>query len=458
MNRVTDQMTDEQALADFAKTRSAQAFTALVQRYVDLVYSTAARVARDAHLAEDATQAVFIVLARRANSINPKYLAGWLVNTARLASRDALRSRNRQQKHEAEAAQMRSEIASDEEPTAQQIAPLLDDALARLSEADRSSVVMRFLQGQSFADVGQALGISDEAARKRVERAIEKLRSILCKQGVVPSIGGLAITLAAHQASPAPPSLAIQAAGVMSSHSAGAASVAKGVVWTMSIAKAQVAVVTILVSLAVIGGGVTVIVASESPRASGTAATLPTSQPAVVGEKIEPNDRLRIKIANLVAPGMLTTLSPRVDPSGQISLPIIGQIYVEGEVPSEVEVEIRKAYFDANILRNAQVNVEFDERGSQISILSGPFQIGDHLLLNVVGVAGTGVQTTKLCVVDANGDIDAPLLRNVKVQGLTEFGAEKAMANAYHSANLIQSAQVSVERISAKEANEISVP
>ena len=256
-------MTDEQALADFAKTRSAEAFTALVQRYVDLVHSTAVRVARDAHLAEDVTQAVFIVLARRANSINPKYLAGWLVNTARLASRDALRSRNRQQKREAEAAQMRREIQSSEEPTAQQITLLLDDALARLSEAERSSVVMRFLQGRSFADVGQALGISDEAARKRVERAIEKLRSVLCKQGVAPSIGGLAITLAAHQASPAPASLAIQAAGVISSHSAGAASVAKGVVWTMSIAKAQVAIVTILVSLAVVGGGVTVIVAGR---------------------------------------------------------------------------------------------------------------------------------------------------------------------------------------------------
>ena len=458
MNRVTDQMTDEQALADFTKTRSAEAFTALVQRYVDLVHSTAVRVTRDAHLAEDVTQAVFIVLARRAHSINPKYLAGWLVNTARLAARDAFRSRNRQQKREAEAAQMRSEIASDEEPTAQQITPLLDDALARLSEADRSSVVMRFLQGRSFADVGQALGISDEAARKRVGRAIEKLRSALCKQGVAQSIGGLTVSLAAHQASPAPASLAIQVAGVISSHSTGAASIAKGVVWTMSIAKAQVAVVAILVSLAVIGGGVTAIVASESPQARGTAATLPTSQPVVLGEKIEPNDRLRITISNLVAEGKSTTLRARVDPSGQISLPLVGQIHVGGDVPSEAEAAISKAYYDANLIQNAQVSVEFDERGSQISILSGPFQIGDHLLLNVVGVAGIGVQTTKLCVVDAHGDIDAPLARNVKVQGLTEFGAEKAMSDAYHSANLIQAAQVSVERISAKEAAEISVP
>ena len=88
-------MTDSQALADFAQSRSSEAFTVLVQRYVDLVYSTARRMARDAHLAEDITQAVFIVLARRAHSINPKYLAGWLVNTSRLAAREAIRTRKR---------------------------------------------------------------------------------------------------------------------------------------------------------------------------------------------------------------------------------------------------------------------------------------------------------------------------------------------------------------------------
>jgi RNA polymerase sigma factor (sigma-70 family) len=452
-------MTDEQALADFAKTRSAEAFTALVHRYVDLVHSTAVRVARDAHLAEDATQAVFIVLARRAQSINPKYLAGWLVNTARLAARDALRSRNRQQKREAEAAQMRSEITSSEEPTAQQITPLLDDALARLSDADRSSVVMRFLQGRSFSDVGQALGISDEAARKRVERAIEKLRSILCKQGVAPSVGGLSIMLAAHQATPAPALLSSQAAGVISSHSAGAAtSIAKGVVWTMSIAKAQVAIVTILVSLAVVGGGVTVIVAEQHPVASAPPATVPTSQPEPTDDKIRPNERLRITISDLASQGENATMRPRVDPSGRISLPLVGQIRVGGDVPSGAEAAISTAYHDANLITHAQVSVEFYERGSKISILSGPFQIGDHALLDVESLEGMGVKPTKLCVVDANGAINVPVVGNVKVVGLTEFETEKAIADAYRSAQLITAAEVRVERISAKEAAETKLP
>jgi RNA polymerase sigma factor (sigma-70 family) len=131
------ELTDSHALAEFAKTRSSDAFTVLVERYIDLIYSAARRMTRDAHLAEDVTQAVFIVLARRAKKIDPKYLAGWLVNTTRLASRDALRSRNRRHKHEAEAAQMRSEIQSGNDATVEQMSPLLDDALARLSELDR---------------------------------------------------------------------------------------------------------------------------------------------------------------------------------------------------------------------------------------------------------------------------------------------------------------------------------
>jgi RNA polymerase sigma factor (sigma-70 family) len=453
-------MTDEQALADFAKTRSAQAFTLLVQRYVDLVHSTAARMARDAHLAEDVTQAVFIVLARRAYSINPKYLAGWLVNTARLASRDALRSRSRQQKHEAEAAHMRSEIQSGEEPTAEQVTPLLDDALARLSEVDRSSVVMRFLQGRSFSDVGQALGISDEAARKRVERSIEKLRSYLYKHGITPSIGGLAVTLAAHQAKPAPALTTSQAVAVISSHSArAAASIAKGVVWTMSIAKAQVVTVAILVSLAVVGGGVTTIVVANRSATSGPiAATQPSLQPTFTDDKIQPNDRLRIKIANLVGEGLTTTLRSRVDPSGRISLPLVGQVEVGDNVPAEAETAIIKAYRNANLIAHAKVSVEFDEKGAQISIQSGPFQIGDHALLHVENLVGNGVETTKLCVVDANGAIKAPMVGSVKVQGLTEFETEKAIDDTYRSANLLQSAQASVERISAKEAVETKVP
>ena len=181
-------------------------------------------------------------------------------------------------------------------------------------------------------------------------------------------------------------------------------------------------------------------------------------QPTFTDDKIQPNDRLRIKIANLVGEGLTTTLRSRVDPSGRISLPLVGQVEVGDNVPAEAETAIIKAYRNANLIAHAKVSVEFDEKGAQISIQSGPFQIGDHALLHVENLVGNGVETTKLCVVDANGAIKAPMVGSVKVQGLTEFETEKAIDDTYRSANLLQSAQASVERISAKEAVETKVP
>jgi RNA polymerase sigma factor (sigma-70 family) len=403
---------------------------------------------------------VFIVLARRAQSINPKYLAGWLVNTSRLASRDAVRSRDRRQKREVEAAQMRSEIQRGDEPTAEQLSPLLDDALAKLNEADRSAVVMRFLQGRSFSQVGQTLGVGDDAARKRVERAVEKLRSYLCKSGAAPGIAGLSVILAAHQATAAPAQLASQAALVISSHSAVAAtSIAKGVVWTMTVAKMQLAAVAIFILLIGVGGGV--IVARHRSVASAAAATMPASQPAAVvnqkppsptEEKIQPNDRLRVSVKDLVGLNITTTWRPRVDPVGRISLPLVGQIQVGGVGLSDAEKAIDKAFSDAQIMKNAGTLIVFEERGEQISIQSGPFQIGDHLRLNIYDLEGLGVEKTILSVVDSHGEITPPLLDSVKVTGLTEFQLEKALVRAYQAAHVLANAGLTVERISAKEA------
>jgi RNA polymerase sigma factor (sigma-70 family) len=188
-------------------TPPAPTITALVPRYVDLVYATARRLVGDGHTAEDVTQATFIALLRKADRVDPRHLPGWLVNAARLAAREALRSQGRRRSHESRAAQLRTETTDDpaDEPTTAHVLPLLDEALSHLSEADRTAVVLRFLQGLSFAEVGSATGATEEAARKRVGRALEKLRHSLVKQGVTPSMGGLAVVLASQQAPPAPP-------------------------------------------------------------------------------------------------------------------------------------------------------------------------------------------------------------------------------------------------------------
>src|SRR5258708_6955002 len=125
-----DVMSDAQSLTDFSRTRSSQSLGVLVQRYIDLVYATARRLVGDAHLAEDVTQAAFIVLVKKADRIDPRRLPGWLVNTTRLVAQDALRSQRTRSRYETRAAKMRREMSDPrDEPTVNELLPLLDDAL-----------------------------------------------------------------------------------------------------------------------------------------------------------------------------------------------------------------------------------------------------------------------------------------------------------------------------------------
>ena len=200
-------------LTTFAKTRSPDAFAEIVRQHADLVYAVARRAVGDKHLAEDVTQATFLVLAQKAHSVDPQTLPGWLVNTTRLVALRAIRNRSTRVKLEATAAQLQPRPdAVIDEPPAERITPLLDEALSHLGDADRTAVIMRFLQGKTFAQVGSAMGASEDASRKRVERALEKLRKIFLKRGFSFSVGGLTVVLAAHQASAAPVALAASAA------------------------------------------------------------------------------------------------------------------------------------------------------------------------------------------------------------------------------------------------------
>lgn len=185
--------TDSQLLQSFAENRSQEAFAQLVARYANLVYSAARRQSCDCEMAQDVTQAVFIILANKAAGLSEKtILAGWLVCTARYAAQNAMKTRARRIRHEQRAAAMRSEQLNPPHEEADDLLPHLDNALSHLPHKDRDVVVLRFLQQMSVAEVSAAIGISEDAAQKRISRALEKLRHIFSTSSIAFSSSALA--------------------------------------------------------------------------------------------------------------------------------------------------------------------------------------------------------------------------------------------------------------------------
>jgi RNA polymerase sigma factor (sigma-70 family) len=167
---------DLNLLREFARNNSEDAFAALVSRHVNLVYSVALRQVREPHLAQEITQAVFIILARKANLLGDKtILPGWLCRMARYASANALTIQRRRQQREQEA-YMQSTLNEAEpmhEEIWNQIAPLLDGAMERLGQKDHDALVLRFFENKTFAEVGATLGASEDAREPRAGKAAE---------------------------------------------------------------------------------------------------------------------------------------------------------------------------------------------------------------------------------------------------------------------------------------------
>lgn len=202
-------MDDRSLLHAYVEKSSEEAFGTLVSRHLNLVYATALRHVRNPQLAQDISQAVFIILARKAGSLRPEIvLSGWLYRTTRYAAADALKAEFRRQRREQEA-QMEQVLNTDEhDSTWRRLEPVLDDALARLGEKDRDAILLRYFENKSLNDVGLALGTNENTARMRVSRAIEKLRSLLARRRVIVPAVALTGALAAKTATAAPAGLA----------------------------------------------------------------------------------------------------------------------------------------------------------------------------------------------------------------------------------------------------------
>jgi len=202
------EFSDQELLQDYRLRKSEAAFATLVQRHVKLVYSVALRQVGVPANAEEITQLVFIVLARKADGLRPgTVLEGWLHETTRLTSLSFLRGERRRRLREQEV-YMQSTLPEDTDDAWNQFAPLLDEGLSRLKAVDRDAVMLRFFKNQSLREVSAGLNLNEAVTQKRVHRAIEKLRLFFAKRGVVSSAAVVAAAISKNSVHAAPAALA----------------------------------------------------------------------------------------------------------------------------------------------------------------------------------------------------------------------------------------------------------
>jgi RNA polymerase sigma factor (sigma-70 family) len=251
-------VSDMELLRDYDRQGSEAAFAELVRRHINLVYSVAFRHVGIAAHAEEITQAVFVILARKAASLRPDtVLEGWLHETTRLTALSFMRGERRRQFREQEAYMQSTLQEPAEAPAWNQLAPLLDEAMSRLGKKDRDAVMLRFFKDKNVCEVAAALRVSEAAAQRRVLRAVEKLRRFFTKRGVVVPAAVLTAAISANSVQAAPALLAKTATAVAITKGAAASgstlTLIQGALKIMAWTKAKTAIVSGVVVLKHLG-------------------------------------------------------------------------------------------------------------------------------------------------------------------------------------------------------------
>ena len=238
-------MDDRGLLHRYAHEGAGDAFAELVRRHVNLVYFAALRqCGGDAALAEEVTQTVFTDLARKASQLTDRpVLTGWLYKSTRFAATNARRTESRRRAREQEAFVMQQSERNETTTAAEwgRLRPVIDDALHTLSETDREAVLLRFFEGRGFVEIGAALQLSEDTARKRVERALDKLAVALARRGITSTTSALGLALGHQIGLAAPAGMAASVTGIALAGSAAMGGksgsvLAAGIagVWTLS--------------------------------------------------------------------------------------------------------------------------------------------------------------------------------------------------------------------------------
>jgi uncharacterized protein (TIGR03435 family) len=349
-------MDDTELLREFAARHSEEAFRMLVERHIGFVYSVALRQLRNPSAAQEATQAVFIDLAAKAAVISEKtILTGWLFRAVRFAAAKFIRAEVRRQRREREAAEMETTLQENNADSPwEQMEPLLNEALEELPEKDRCAVLLRFFEKKPLKDVAARLGLNEAAAKKRVGRAVEKLRLIFQKRGVVIPAAVIFATLSTQSVQAAPAGLAstIAATAILKSAALTKSTIVlKGILKLMALSKIKTAVVA-TVALLLVAGTTTYVIQKDRPSAllgaededaaaykiikSGSSRVLDTAPPLVFLRASRPP----------VGPSQNTTADSKMMGAGKSIEQLISIAYGVSETRLEVSTPLPKAKYD----------------------------------------------------------------------------------------------------------------
>ncbi len=299
--------TDHDLLAAYVLDHDDEAFRVLVGRYAGFVYSASLRQLNHAALAEEVTQTVFIILARKAARLGPKVvLAGWLHRATRFAAATARRTEARRERREQEAALMQPTITRSDADHWEALAPEVDAALAHLSDTDRDAVLLRFFTGHDLKQVGGALGLSEEAAKKRVSRALEKMRGFLSRRGVTLSVSMLAGTLSVNSIQAAPITIASSVLTSLTLHAEPATTLAlvKATMKAMLHAQLKTAALLTGFALAVATGGTMLAQQAIKPKPAAPSLATPFDRTTPLGALRDFADALDQSDSNRVMAAM----------------------------------------------------------------------------------------------------------------------------------------------------------
>ena len=282
-------MDDNALLRQYAENGSDEAFATLVTRHANLVYSVAMRQVGNPHEAEDITQAVFIILAQKAAQLRQgKALSSWLFQATRLTANNFVRSECRRHRREEEA-QVQSILNEPESAVWPRIAPLLDTAVERLHEKDRQAILLRFYEGRNLREVGIVLGASEDAAEKRVSRALEKLRKFFARRGINSTTATIAGAISTNSVQAAPVALvkAVTAVAIAKGTAASGSTLTliKGALKLMAWTKMKTAAVAGMVIL--LAAGTTTVMIHHQHR------QLPEPQPVASSQAEFPKESWR---------------------------------------------------------------------------------------------------------------------------------------------------------------------